>query len=45
MADQVPLENVSERKTKWTHAIRTTATKLTDCLKITSSGRNLRDNA
>jgi hypothetical protein len=26
MADQVPLKNVSERKTKWMHVIRTTAT-------------------
>jgi hypothetical protein len=26
MAGRVPLENVSERKTKWTHAVRTTAT-------------------
>jgi hypothetical protein len=26
MAGRVPLENVSERETKWTHAVRTTAT-------------------
>jgi hypothetical protein len=26
MAGRVPLNNVSERKTKWTHAVRTTAT-------------------
>jgi hypothetical protein len=26
MAGRVPLENVSGKKTKWTHAVRTTAT-------------------
>jgi hypothetical protein len=40
----MPLENVSERKTKWTHAVRTTATNFRN-YKITKKneppGRNL----
>jgi hypothetical protein len=44
MAGRVPLENVSERKkTKWTHAVRTTATNLRNLqiVKNGPPGRNL----
>jgi hypothetical protein len=43
MAGRVPLENVSERKTKWTHAVRTTATNLrnSQIVKNGPPGRNL----
>jgi hypothetical protein len=43
MAGRVPLENVRERKTKWTHAVRTTATNFRN-YQITKNGppgRNL----
>jgi hypothetical protein len=45
MAGRVPLNNVSERKTKWTHAVRTTATNFRNykiAKKNEPPGRNLR---
>jgi hypothetical protein len=47
MAGRVPLENVSEKKPKWTHAVRTTSPNFRN-YKITKNeppGRKLRDNA
>jgi hypothetical protein len=44
MAGRVPLNNVSERKTKWTHAVRTTATNFRNykiAKKNEPPGRNL----
>jgi hypothetical protein len=44
MAGRVPLEKVSERKTKWTHAVRTTATNFRNykiAKKNEPPGRNL----
>jgi hypothetical protein len=44
MAGRVPLKNVSKRKTKWTHAVRTTATNFRNykiAKKKELPGRNL----